>query len=84
MQKQFSKELPAPLSLKQTAQLDIFAQNTYGNTITPIGLTPRWAPTPHVYLGSHWYRQIHHAAFHDSCWYTQNGKGLALVDPHGD
>ncbi len=38
--KQHSKELPAPLSLKKSQNLDIvFAKNTYGGTTTPIGLT---------------------------------------------
>ena len=84
MQKQFSKELPAPLSLKQTAQLDIvFAQNTYGNTVTPIGLTQDERRRHMYILGatgtgkSTMLVSMIHADM-------QNGKGLALVDPHGD
>ncbi len=84
MQKQFSKELPAPLSLKQTAQLDIvFAQNTYGNTVTPIGLTQDERRRHMYILGatgtgkSTMLLSMIHADM-------QNGKGLALVDPHGD
>lgn len=84
MQKQFSKELPAPLSLKQQNQLDIvFAQNTYGNTITPIGLTQDERRRHMYILGatgtgkSTMLLSMIHADM-------QNGKGLALVDPHGD
>src|SRR3989344_1062387 len=45
-----SKELPAPLSLKDGSKLDIvFAKNTYGGTTTDIGLTEE-ERQKHVYM----------------------------------
>ena len=84
MQKQFSKELPAPLSLKKGAKLDVsFAMNTYGNSKTLIGLTED-ERRRHMYIlgatGTGKSTMLLSMINSD----IQNGKGLAVVDPHGD
>lgn len=84
MQKQFSKELPAPLSLKKGSKLDVvFAQNTYGNSKTLIGLTED-ERRRHMYIlgatGTGKSTMLLSMINSD----IQNGKGLAVVDPHGD
>lgn len=82
--KQHSKELPAPLSLKKPLQLDIrFAENTYGGNITTIGLTTD-ERRRHVYIigatGTGKSTMLLSMIKQD----IDNGKGLAVVDPHGD
>jgi hypothetical protein len=82
--KQQSKELPAPLSLKQTGNLDIvFAQNQYGGNTTPIGLTED-ERRRHMYIlgatgtgkSTLLLSMLQEDLDHD--------KGLCLIDPHGD
>lgn len=82
--KQHSKELPAPLSLKQKTALDIyFAKNTYGGTETKIGLTPD-ERRRHVYIlgatGTGKSTMLLSMIKQD----VDNNKGLCVVDPHGD
>lgn len=82
--KQHSKELPAPLSLKQKAALDIyFAKNTYGGTETKIGLTAD-ERRRHVYIlgatGTGKSTMLLSMVEQD----LKNYKGLCLIDPHGD
>lgn len=82
--KQHSKELPAPLSLKQKSQLDIyFAKNTYGGTETKIGLTAD-ERRRHVYIlgatGTGKSTMLLSMIKQD----VDNMKGLCVVDPHGD
>lgn len=82
--KQHSKELPAPLSLKKPQQLDIrFAENTYGGNTTTIGLTTD-ERRRHVYIigatGTGKSTMLLSMIKQD----VDNGKGLAVVDPHGD
>ncbi|NCS97721.1 MAG: ATP-binding protein [Candidatus Pacebacteria bacterium] len=84
MQKQFSKELPAPLSLKKGNKLDVvFAQNTYANSKTLIGLSED-ERRRHMYIlgatGTGKSTMLLSMISSD----IQNGKGLAVVDPHGD
>lgn len=84
MQKQFSKELPAPLSLKKGNKLDVaFAQNTYGNSKTLIGLNED-ERRRHMYIlgatGTGKSTMLLSMINSD----IQNGKGIAVVDPHGD
>lgn len=79
-----SKELPAPLSVKNNPDLDVvFGKNTFGNTVTDIGLTDD-DRSRHVYLigqtGSGKSTIIYHMASDD----IKKGRGLAVVDPHGD
>ena len=79
-----SRELPAPLSLKNTQNLDVvFGKNTYGNVLTDIGLTDE-DRSRHVYIigqtGSGKSTIMYHMAHDD----IQKGRGVALVDPHGD
>ena len=82
--KQHSKELPAPLSLKKTDSLDvIFAENNYGGTTTPIGLT-KDERRRHVYIlgatGTGKSTMLLSMVKQD----LDNNKGLCLIDPHGD
>ncbi len=82
--KQHSKELPAPLSLKKSQDLDIvFAKNTYGGTETKIGLTAD-ERRRHVYIlgatGTGKSTMLLSMVEQD----LKNGKGLCLIDPHGD
>ena len=82
--KQHSKELPAPLSLKQKATLDIyFAKNTYGGTETKIGLTVD-ERRRHVYIlgatGTGKSTMLLSMIKQD----IDHNKGLCVVDPHGD
>lgn len=79
-----SKELPAPLSLKNNSKLDvIFAKNTYGGANTDIGLVKE-ERVRHMYIigatGTGKTTMILSMASQD----IKNGKGVAVVDPHGD
>lgn len=79
-----SRELPAPLSLKNNRDLDtVFAINRYGNNETNIGLTDD-ERSRHVYLigqtGAGKSTAIYHIAASD----IAKGRGLAVIDPHGD
>lgn len=81
--KTYSKDLPAPLSLK-TNKLDlIFAKNSYGGTSTDIGLT-KAEREKHMYIigatGTGKSTMITSMVNQD----INNGKGLCLLDPHGD
>lgn len=82
--KQHSKELPAPLSLKQKEKLDVyFAKNTYGGSITNIGLTQE-ERRRHMYIlgatGTGKSTLLLSMVNQD----MKNGKGLCVIDPHGD
>lgn len=84
MVKVYSKDLPAPLSLKKGKKLDVvFGINKYGNRKTDIGLTDE-DRSRHVYMigqtGSGKSTVIYHMASDD----IQKGRGVAVVDPHGD
>ena len=84
LSKLHSKELPAPLSLKQKTELDIyFAKNTYGGTETKIGLTAD-ERRRHVYVlgatGTGKSTMLLSMIKQD----VDNNKGLCVVDPHGD
>lgn len=82
--KTLSPELPAPLSLKKGRVLDvIFAKNTYGSRVVDIGLTDE-ERAKHMYLigrtGSGKSTVIFNMAKED----IKKGRGLAVIDPHGD
>lgn len=84
MQKIRSKELPAPLSIKNKSDLDvIFGKNTYANADIAIGLSDD-DRSRHVYMigqtGSGKTTIIYHMAADD----INKGRGVAVVDPHGD
>lgn len=84
LSKLHSKELPAPLSLKQKSELDIyFANNTYGGTTTRIGLTA-YERRRHVYIlgttGTGKSTMLLSMIEQD----IKNNKGLSVIDPHGD
>ena len=79
-----SKTLPAPISLKQTEQFDVvIASNIHHNTETPIGLVERERER-HQYIiggtGNGKTTLLQYQIVQD----MQNGRGLAVIDPHGD
>jgi hypothetical protein len=82
--KSLSKTLPAPLSLKNGAGFDVvLGRNHHHGTTTNIGLT---APERerHIYIiggtGNGKTTMIEYGIVQD----IKNGKGVAVVDPHGD
>jgi len=82
--KSHSKQLPAPISLKSQKNMDVvFAKNTYGGTITDIGLTKE-ERRRHVYIlgatGTGKTTMLMSMIYQDII----NGKGLCVIDPHGD
>ena len=82
--KTYSKELPAPLSLKGEKELDVsFGKNTYGGSETMIGLSEE-EREKHMYIigatGSGKTTMITSMVSQD----IKNGKGVAVIDPHGD
>jgi hypothetical protein len=84
LQKQYSKELPTPVSLKRAKDLDVvFAENHYGGNTTKIGLTED-ERRRHVYIlgatGTGKSTMLLSMINSD----LQNNKGLAVIDPHGD
>lgn len=79
-----SKDLPVPLSLKKEHKLDVvFGTNTYGGEDVSIGLTDD-ERSRHVYAigqtGSGKSTVMFHMAKDD----IQKGRGVAVIDPHGD
>ncbi len=79
-----SKKLPAPISLKQEKKVDVkFAVNNYGGVTTDIGLTVE-ERARHMYAigatGTGKSTMILSMASQD----IKAGKGLAVIDPHGD
>ncbi|MCX6727523.1 MAG: type IV secretion system DNA-binding domain-containing protein [Candidatus Saccharibacteria bacterium] len=82
--KALSKTLPAPISLKGDAELDVLiGENIHQGTVTPIGLTAAERER-HVYIiggtGNGKTTMIIYQIIQD----IRNGKGVAVVDPHGD
>ena len=79
-----SKTLPAPISLKQRAAYDVvLGENLHNGTRTLIGLTKQERER-HVYIiggtGNGKTTLLQYGIVQD----MKNGKGLAIVDPHGD
>lgn len=84
LQKQHSKELPTPVSLKSNNQLDVtFGKNTYGGVETPIGLKKE-ERRKHVYIlgGTGTGKSTMLLSMVESDIKTSNG--VAVIDPHGD
>lgn len=82
--KVYSKELAAPLSLKNNLGFDVeFAKNTYAGTTTRIGLTKE-ERVRHMYVigatGTGKTTMLLSMINQD----LKNGKGVCVVDPHGD
>lgn len=82
--KSLSKTLPAPLSLKKDTKFDVvLGRNFHHGTYTDIGLTTAERER-HVYIiggtGNGKTTLLQYSIVQD----MQNGKGLAVVDPHGD
>jgi hypothetical protein len=79
-----SHTLPAPLSLKSGNKLDVVVgENQHHGTTTPIGLTESERER-HQYIiggtGNGKTTMLQYQIVQD----MQNGKGVAIVDPHGD
>ncbi len=84
LSKLHSRELPAPLSLKQKTECDLyFAKNLYGGTETKIGMTLD-ARMRHVYIlgatGTGKSTMLLSMIQQD----VEHNKGLCVIDPHGD
>lgn len=82
--KVYSKDLPAPLSLKKDKALDVvFGVNNYGGKQTAIGLTDE-TRDKHVFIvgatGSGKSTVLLNMASGD----IQKDRGVAVIDPHGD
>jgi hypothetical protein len=79
-----SRTLPAPISLKNNTRLDVLlGRNHHHGTSTDIGLTPEERER-HVYIiggtGNGKTTMLEYAIIQD----IKSGKGVAVVDPHGD
>lgn len=79
-----SRTLPAPVSLKSGQKLAVLlGENQHHGTITPIGLTESERER-HVYViggtGNGKTTMLMYSIVQD----IQNGKGIAVIDPHGD
>lgn len=84
LQKQHSKELPTPISLKSNNQSHVvFGKNTYGGVETPIGLKKE-ERRKHVYIlgGTGTGKSTMLLSMVESDIRTNNGVGV--IDPHGD
>ena len=84
LSKLHSRELPAPLSLKQKTECDLyFAKNLYGGTETKIGMTLD-ERRRHVYIlgatGTGKSTMLLSMIQQD----VEHDKGLCVIDPHGD
>ncbi|MES2971467.1 MAG: TraM recognition domain-containing protein [Patescibacteria group bacterium] len=82
--KSLSKTLPAPISLKNSTKLDvILGVNQHHGSVTPIGLTAAERER-HIYMiggtGNGKTTMLMGSIVQD----MHSGKGLAVVDPHGD
>ncbi len=82
--KSLSKTLPAPVSLKGSPNLDVvLGENHHNGSMTPIGLTAAERER-HVYViggtGNGKTTMLQYSIVQD----IQNGKGIAVIDPHGD
>lgn len=79
-----SRTLPAPVSLKQDPNFDvILGENLHHGTSTPIGLTEPERER-HIYViggtGNGKTTMMQYQIVQD----MQSGKGVAIIDPHGD
>lgn len=79
-----SRTLPAPISLKQNKEFDVtLGENIHHGTTTPIGLTESERER-HVYIiggtGNGKTTMLQYSIVQD----MKSGKGMAIVDPHGD
>ncbi len=84
MVRSHSRTLPAPLSLKNDPELDVvIGMNKHHGTETPIGLTEAERER-HMFVvggtGSGKTTMLKYQLVQD----IRNGKGLAVIDPHGD
>lgn len=82
--KSLSRTLPAPVSLKNGTKLDILlGENRHHGSVTPIGLTADERQR-HVYIiggtGNGKTTMLLYGIMQD----IKNGKGVAVIDPHGD
>ncbi len=82
--KVYSKDLPAPLSLKKNRDLDVvFGVNSYGGKQTAIGLTDE-TRDKHVFIVGATGSGKSTVLFNMASGDLQKGRGVAIIDPHGD
>lgn len=82
--KVYSKDLPAPLSLKKGDELDVvFGVNSYGGKETDIGLTDE-TRDKHVFIVGATGSGKSTVLFNMASCDIQKGRGVAVIDPHGD
>ncbi len=82
--KVYSKDLPAPLSLKRGEELDVvFGVNNYGGKETDIGLTDE-TRDKHVFIAGATGSGKSTVLFNMAKGDIQKGRGVAVIDPHGD
>jgi hypothetical protein len=82
--KVYSKDLPAPLSLKRGDDLDVtFGVNNYGGKETEIGLIDE-TRDKHVFIVGATGSGKSTVLFNMASGDIQKGRGIAVVDPHGD
>lgn len=82
--KVYSKDLPAPLSLKRGEDLDVvFGVNNYGGKETDIGLADE-TRDKHVFIVGATGSGKSTVLFNMASGDIQKGRGVAVVDPHGD
>ncbi len=78
-----ARTLPAPLTMKNKPTAVILGRNCYQGVTTPIGLTASERQR-HVYIiggtGNGKTTMLQYAIVQD----IQKGKGVAVIDPHGD
>jgi len=83
MVRSHSRTLPAPLAIKNGTFDVVLGQNNHHGEVTPIGLTAAERER-HVFIiggtGNGKTTMLQYAIVQD----IQNGKGVAVVDPHGD
>ena len=82
--KLYSKELPVPLSMKNSKDLEVvFGKNNYGGKETMIGLSGE-ERSRHLYILGQTGSGKTTVMFHMSKDDIVSGRGLAILDPHGD
>lgn len=79
-----SKTLPAPVSLKNDTPLDVMiGENHHHGTTTPIGLTSQERER-HMYVVGGTRNGKTTMLLYGIVQDIKNGKGVAVIDPHGD
>ncbi len=84
LHKSLSRTLPAPPSLKRSTKFDVVVgENVHQGSVTPIGMTGRQRARHMYIIGATGVGKTtlqEYMIMQD----IENGKGVAVVDPHGD